>query len=155
MIFNKLFVAFLIPVSLVLIGLLFVWVPASVVQAGPDLPVRSTPTPASNDDDDDDDDHDSGPLGATIELQAADPPDGAWAVVQWQNSVGGWEDVDGWQGPLPQNTRWWVAEKDFGDGPFRWVMKHGIEGPVLGTSEAFNLPGGANETVRAAVSLAQ
>jgi hypothetical protein len=45
-----------------------------------------------------------------------------------------------------------VHEKDFGDGPFRWVVTQGKDGPVLGASRAFNLPGGANEMVRVAVS---
>jgi hypothetical protein len=45
-----------------------------------------------------------------------------------------------------------VHEKDFGDGPFRWVVTQGKDGPVLGASRAFNLPGGANETVRVTVS---
>ena len=85
MISNKWFVAFLIPVSLVLIGLLFVRLPVSVAQTGPNLPSRSTPTPTpahdDGDDDGDDDDDDSSPIGAYIELQVAGPPAGAWAVV--------------------------------------------------------------------------
>jgi hypothetical protein len=47
---------------------------------------------------------------------------------------------------------WWGYEKDFGDGPFRWVVTQGKKGPVLGVSRAFTLPGGANETVRITVS---
>jgi hypothetical protein len=84
-----------------------------------------------------------------------DAPSGAWRVVQWQDSAGDWQDVAGWQGPLPQNARWWVHEKDFGRGPFRWAITQGQGGLVLGVSQAFNLPGGANQTVQVTVSLAE
>jgi hypothetical protein len=130
---------------------LLVWavLPVSTVEAG--LPSRDTPTPAPQPGGGDDK-KDNTPVGAWIELQASS---GTWSVVQWQNSAGGWEDVAGWQGPLPQNTRWWVAEKDFGDGPFRWAVTQGQGGPVLGVSQAFNLPGGANETVQVTVSVVE
>jgi hypothetical protein len=131
-----------------LMGLL-AWaaLPAPVVEAG--LPARETPTPTpAPPPDSGGDKKDNKPLGAWIELQVAGAPAGAWSVVQWRSSAGGWENVAGWQGPLPQNTRWWVAEKDFGDGPFRWVVTWGPGGAELGASQPFNLPGGANETVR-------
>jgi hypothetical protein len=157
MISNKWFVTILIPIGLVLIGLLVVRFPVSVAQAGPNLPNRSTPTPANDDDDDDDDDRDSGPIGAYIELQVAGPPAGAWTVVQWQDTTGGWHNVEGWQGALDtkSGTRWWVAEKDFRTGPFRWVVTQGKSGSVVGASQMFNLPGGANEMVQITVSVAE
>jgi len=117
-----------------------------VAEAG--LPTRDTPTPtpvSSKDKDKDDD----GPIGAWLELQASGAPAGAWGTVQWQNEAGNWYNVDGWQGTLDESgsRRWWVAEKDFGSGPFRWVVTQGKGGPVLGTSQSFTLPAGANETV--------
>lgn len=121
--------------------------PASVAEA--DLPPRNTPTPipASSKDIDKDDD---GPIGAWLELQAGSAHAGKWSGVQWQNSAGAWENVDGWQGSLDEAGRcsWWVAAKDFGRGPFRWVITQGKGGPVLSASEPFYLPAGANETVK-------
>jgi hypothetical protein len=132
--------------------------PAPVAEAG--LPNRDTPTPVPHPDSGDDK-KDNTPVGAWIALQVSGTPDGApsgaWSVVQWQNSAGNWEIVEGWQGTLDPSggRRWWVAEKDFGDGPFRWVITQGKDGPALGTSQAFNLPDGANETVQVTVSLAE
>jgi hypothetical protein len=132
--------------AILFIGLL-AWTmdPAPVAEAS--LPSRSTPTPVSPKDKDKDDD---GPIGAWLELQAADALAGEWSGVQWQNSAGAWENVDGWQGALDETggCRWWVAAQDFGSGPFRWVITRGKGGPVLSTSEPFYLPDGANETVR-------
>ena len=137
-----------------LILLAGVGLPVPAVRA--DLPNRNTPTPAPQQDsgDDKNDKKDNAPIGAWINLQAAGAPVGGWSGVQWQNSAGGWENVEGWQGSLPQNTRWWVAQKDFGTGPFRWVISEGQGGPLLGTSESFNLPGGVNETVQVTIYLA-
>lgn len=134
---------------------LLVWailLPVPTIKA--DLPSRDTPTPAPQPGAGDDK-KDNTPVGAWIELQASGASSGAWSVVQWQNSAGGWENVEGWQGPLPQNTRWWVAEKDFGDGPFRWAVRQGKSGLVLGASQPFNLPDDANETVQVTVSVVE
>jgi hypothetical protein len=66
----------------------------------------------------------SGPIGTYIELVAPGQA-GAWSVVQWQDSVGNWHDVEGWRGTLDSQgvIRWWVDAKDFGTGPFRWVIE--------------------------------
>ncbi|MBN1218525.1 MAG: hypothetical protein JXM69_06345 [Anaerolineae bacterium] len=145
-------------IFMVLLMGLLAWaaLPAPVVEAG--LPVRETPTPIPAPPASGGDKKDNKPLGAWIEVQVSSAPAGAWSAVQWHSpsdgrSAGGWENVAGWQGPLPQNTRWWVAEKDFGDGPFRWVVTRGPGGAELGASQPFNLPGGANETVRVTVLL--
>jgi hypothetical protein len=133
------------------VGLL-VWAagPVSPARAGSDLPARETPTPTRAAEDHDDDEDDS-PVGAYIELEA---PGGNWAVVQWQNSAGTWEDVAGWSGALDAggSQRWWVAAKDFGTGPFRWVVTQGQDGPVVGSSESFDLPDEANETVQVSLT---
>ncbi len=148
-------ISFMFIVMLLLNGLL---TPA-VSQA--DLPGRDTPTPvpARNDndnDDDDDDDGDSRPLLAYIELFATSAPAGAWSVVQWQDPQGGWHDVEGWRSVLGSGgyQRWTVEAKDFGTGPFRWqVRQSGPEGTVLGVSEPFNLPAGANQVGQVQISL--
>jgi hypothetical protein len=127
---------------------------APAAEAG--LPARNTPTPVREQQEGKS--KDNGPSGAWIELHAelhAQPASAeAWSVVQWQNELGDWYDVEGWRGSLDGNgyQRWWVHEKDYGDGPFRWVITQGKDGPVLGISRAFNLPGGTNETVRVTVS---
>jgi hypothetical protein len=140
--------------SVILVGLALIialalaW-PAVPVQAGPELPPRNplpTQPPPAHDDD-------GRPVGAYIELYAPGAPAGAWAVVQWQDSAGGWHDVEGWQGALPDSARWWVHPKDFGTGPLRWLVKDGPEGAVVRVSEPFHLPGQPDQTVRRQVIL--
>jgi hypothetical protein len=68
----------------------------------------------------------------------------AWTVVQWQDSAGAWHDVEGWRQVVEETAvvRWWVAPKDAGTGPFRWVAyAAGAEREIVGTSAAFSLPG--------------
>jgi hypothetical protein len=113
-------------------------------QADNPLPPRETPTPVPADR------HKSSrskPVGAYIELVAPGAPAGAWATVQWQDSAGGWQDVTGWQGPAA-NSRWWVAAKDFGTGPFRWRVAQGPGGVEWGVSGPFHLPAGGNQILR-------
>jgi hypothetical protein len=45
-----------------------------------------------------------------------------------------------------------VASKDFGDGPFRWVVNQGTGGTVVGTSATFNLPTEPFETLFVTIS---
>lgn len=135
-------------VAALLIGL--AWPPR--IQAGPSLPPRDPPTatPAPKD-------KDKGaqkPVGAYIELQVQSTQAGLWSVVQWQDSAGGWHDVEGWRGPLAEgNRQWWVAARDFGTGPFRWSITEGSGGRLLDASQTFNLPTHANETLRVTVLL--
>jgi hypothetical protein len=137
-------------------GMLFVVLLAWTILLAPDaeasLPSRDTPTPtlSSRSGNDKRDDH---PVGAWIELQTQGAPAGAWVVVQWQDSDGNWHDVEGWGGDLANSSRWWVAHKDFGTGAFRWVVMQGRDGPPVGVSPAFNLPGAANETLQVTLSL--
>jgi hypothetical protein len=96
-------------------------------------------------------------VGGFIELhvQAVQVPAGVWTVVQWQDAFGGWHDVEGWQGTLDAGDQkvWWVADKDFSTGPFRWVVYQGQGGPSLVASESFYLPAVSGERVRVEVSL--
>jgi hypothetical protein len=90
------------------------------------------------------------PPGAYIELDLQGATADVWTVLQWQDGAGRWYDIEQWRGTLDANGRkkWWVAAKDFGTGPFRWVVTQGPDGPVLATSLPFNMPSEAYETVR-------
>jgi hypothetical protein len=125
-----------------LMGLLLVALP---VQADGGLPPRETPTPVPSGAAKEDD----APVGARIELRATGALAGAWAGVQWQDSAGGWRDVEGWQGSLTVDgcQSWWVAARDFGRGPFRWVVSEGPGGTLLASSGPFNLPGASGEVL--------
>ena len=149
MVFKKYVPAVWFVLALVMIGLmLLAWTPLPT-QAGPELPSRATPisiSPADNED------KDEKPIGAYIELQPQGNRDGVWTVVQWQDSTGGWQDVEGWQGPVHGGVKkWWVSQVDFDKGPFRWAVYQGQEGELLATSTPFYLPGTANELVRVEV----
>jgi hypothetical protein len=133
------------------------------VTPGP-RPPASTPTRPHSDKDESSgaDKKDEVLIGAFIELHvSASPagaraaPPGAWSVVQWQDDAGGWHAVEGWQGTIetPGQKVWWVAHRDFGAGPFRWVLHARQGGPLLATSHPFYLPTAANETVSVVVSL--
>lgn len=95
------------------------------------------------------------PLWAYIDLQVQSPRPGLWTVVQWQDTVGNWHDVDGWRSQLELSgwQRWTVADKDFGDGPFRWLVIEAQNSPPLATSPAFTLPSRANQIESSLVDL--
>jgi hypothetical protein len=95
--------------------------------------------------------------GIELHVNSFVPDTGVFAIVQWQDGLGGWHDVDSWRGELDGRARaiWWVSPDHFGDGPFRWLVYRGSDGEVLGTSEPFNLPGGHRHLVRVEVSLAE
>jgi LysM repeat protein len=83
------------------------------------------------------------PTGATIALAVVGAPAGAWTDVQWQDGLGQWHDVNGWQAALdPTGQRlWWVGNSMLGqNGLFRWVVTLGQGGPVWATSLVFHLP---------------
>lgn len=90
-----------------------------------------------------DDQGDGELLGAHISLLHAEP--GAWTVVQWQDADGTWQNVDGWRGQANGDVTWWVAEKDFGSGPFRWAIYAGQDQTKVSVSVVFNLPEAPNQ----------
>ena len=94
-------------------------------------------------------------VGAHIVLYVQAPPAGLWTIVQWQDALGGWHDVQGWQGTLDDGYQklWWVAEGDFNTGPFRWALYESQGGALLDVSESFHLPGLKGETVTMEASL--
>jgi hypothetical protein len=117
------------------------------------LPPRPTPTatltPVSP----------SPPWGA-IELHVQSARLELWTVVQWQDRLGVWHDVEGWRGTLDEivggvgKKVWWVARADFNKGPFRWAIYQSHGGRLLATSSTFQLPRTDNQTVVVEVSLA-
>ncbi len=146
-------IAVIISATLILslLGILFglAW-PPLLIKAGPTLPPRQLPTVPPDKDDKDDDD--PAPVGAYIELSVLPSQSGGWAYIQWKGGDGHWHMVDGWAGEISGNQRWWVDEKDFNKGPFRWVVGE-QEGAIRGISESFSLPDGANEVVSVTVSV--
>ena len=73
--------------------------------------------------------------------------------MQWQDFDGNWHDVEGWRGFAEGSGKlWWVAQKDFGTGPFRWIVESGPDGEILATSAPFTLPGEPNATLSVTVS---
>jgi hypothetical protein len=90
------------------------------------------------------------PAGGAITLQAYPIDPAFWTVVQWQDTNGGWHDVDGWQAPFDEQHQvaWGIAPDDFGKGPFRWVIYEGQGGAMIAASDPFTLPASAGEAVR-------
>ncbi len=87
----------------------------------------------------------SGPRGARIRLTANPHLGTIWSVVQWQGGDGVWHDVEGWRGEAHRGVvSWWVLPKDFGTGPFRWVIEAHPGAPPLGVSPSFYLPSEAD-----------
>jgi len=141
---NRTFTYFwLVIILAALVGLTLLVPP---VQAGSALPTRGAPTPTPTGS------NDQQPVVAAIELEVPTDWASAWAVVQWQDGLGAWHDVEGWRGWLPDNGRQWVVAKDFATGPFRWVVMAEPEGPVLGVSDSFYLPGAANEWLKVSIA---
>lgn len=109
-------------VILALIGTILVAesLPPVRVEAG--LPPRETPVPAQPSGDEDCGGDEA--IGAHIVLYVPAAPDGVWTIVQWQDTAGGWHDIDGWQGTLDVGHRitWWLAPDLFGRGAFRWLV---------------------------------
>ncbi|MBU1110905.1 hypothetical protein KKB83_04795 [Patescibacteria group bacterium] len=102
--------------------------------------------------------------GGVIELRislTAGPPEWQkfWTTVQWQDASGGWHDVEGWQGTFDRTENgnavkiWWVSEAQLGTGPYRWQVSR-QNGELVATSETFNLPAEAGQTVVVEVTAA-
>ena len=82
-----------------------------------------------------------------------------WTAVQWQDILGNWRNVEGWQGTFDEfnhdkdsnmcegNKVWWVVQADFGKSPLRWVVYQSQGGRLLAQSELFYLPGLTGEIV--------
>ncbi len=93
-----------------------------------------------------------GKVGAGIELWVSGAVGPVSAVVQWQDGLGTWHDIDGWRGEVEDDTvLWFVAEKDFSTGPYRWVVYD--DTGTLGTGESFDMPTGVKQLVQVVVSI--
>lgn len=103
--------------------------PTSTATSSPTATVRATPEPRPKD-----------PV-ATLILYIRPSPSGLWSVVQWQDTQGDWHDVEGWRGTVVNGkTVWWVEEKDFGTGPFRWTIYAEGDGALVAITRSFYLP---------------
>lgn len=93
--------------------------------------------------------------GALIALQAQPLQPGLWTRVQWQDTHGGWHDIEGWQGAFnpDQQVLWYVGPEHLGTGPFRWLVYQEQGGNLLGVSQPFDLPSRGGELLRVALSL--
>ena len=109
------------------------------------LPPRPEPPPTPN------------PVsGGGIELRVWSAQARSWdtveTVVQWQDGLGGWHDIEGWRGKLDQlfadggRKTWFVSAELFGKGPFRWVVYE--DDKTLATSDPFTMPSANGQTVR-------
>jgi len=90
-----------------------------------------------------------------LELRVEPVQPGLWAVVQWVDAPGNWHDVPNWRSQLQGGTQTWeVFPPQLGQGPFRWVVSYGPDGPQAAASEPFHLPRNVGERVLINVSLA-
>jgi len=119
-----------------------------VAPAYADLPPRPTPVAPQVKD------KPSRPAVAPIILNTNPAPSGLWSVVQWQDAQDGWQDVPSWRGAVVNGrTIWWVEQKDFGKGPFRWAVLQGESGALVATSQPFTLPTQPQKLLVVAVTL--
>lgn len=80
-----------------------------------------------------------------------------WTVIEWSDGQNTWYPVAGWQGNLDAiaqgdtgwvgSKEWWVGKENLGTGPFRWKIYEYSGGPLLVTSEPFELPETAGKTL--------
>lgn len=79
---------------------------------------------------------------AAIILTLSDPDLAYWTSVQWLDEEDEWQDASGWQSDFNENGMvvWAVAAKDYGTGPYRWVIYTEEDGTVHSTTDLFYLP---------------
>ncbi len=87
--------------------------------------------------------------GGYFGIHVTNATQGMWVAVQWQDGLGNWYNVDGWQGELHNNHQqlWWVDKSNFGKGPFRWIVYDKQGGTEIVTSSLFYLPQNMGEVV--------
>lgn len=91
-----------------------------------------------------------------IRLLVTPAQEGLWSVVEWQGANGAWHVVEGWQGTVDAGAkRWAVYERNFGEGPFRWVIYDSPTGRVKGVSAPFTLPGNEGEELIVRIELSR
>ena len=79
---------------------------------------------------------------------------GLWTAVQWLDGDE-WRDVVGWQTSLNESgmVAWAVAEANFGERPFRWLLYDRQGGELIAASDPFALPDHEHQIVRVTVAL--
>jgi hypothetical protein len=88
------------------------------------------------------------PSVATLILEVQPAKSSLWSVVQWQDASKNWHDVDAWRGAIVNGrTIWWVEQKDWATGPFRWVIYNQDSNRLLVTSQSFMLPDQARKSL--------
>ena len=99
---------------------------------------------------------DNSNAGALIFLHVPAPPADLETIVQWQDGLGEWHDVEGWQGMLNDSDFivWWVAPRDLGAVWYRWHV-YTADGRISTTSDAFSLPSHPNQTQHILITLSQ
>lgn len=82
-----------------------------------------------------------------IELRVPGAPPELRSAVQWEGPPGTWHDVEGWQQMLGASgiVRWSVYPRDYGSGPFRWILRDASGREMLAASDAFRLPARSGE----------
>jgi hypothetical protein len=133
--------------------------PVQALPPRPTVPADSEEDPAS--------------LGAQIQLKAQFPDDWSWqtvhwqdlwTVVQWQDALGEWHAVEGWQGSLDTIKigkdgtvvglkTWWLGYENLGQGPVRWQVFESHGGQLLTSSDTFHLPAASKTTLEVNVLL--
>ena len=74
-----------------------------------------------------------------------------WAIVQWQDGLGEWNDCAGWQGGLDSvadgqaSKTFWVVQTDGGKGPFRWIVLREASAAAVAVGDPFFLPSDPSE----------
>lgn len=128
----------------------------------PGLPPRPEPTPEPMPE------PSPPPEGGLIELRINFDPERSWAehpwsemdtVVQWQDGLGDWHDVESWRGSLDEvagyegRKSWWLDRSLFGKGPFRWAFYLRRGDPPLKFSEEFYMPTADGSIVRTRIAV--
>lgn len=83
---------------------------------------------------------------ARISIEVAGVSPTTYAVVQYQDTAGAWQNVAGWQSVVIVNAKglataqWGLDRASFGNGPLRWALYSEKGGTIIGYSPTFNLP---------------
>lgn len=79
---------------------------------------------------------------AAIILTLSNPDSAYWTSVQWLDEDDEWQDVSDWQSDFNDAglVVWAVAAKDYGTGPYRWVIYDEKDGTMYSTTDLFYLP---------------
>ncbi|MBI5879549.1 MAG: hypothetical protein HZB53_18010 [Chloroflexi bacterium] len=136
----------------------------SAMAVAPGLPPRPMPGDGDNGDD-----GGGGGMGSQIVLIIHLSTDDTrnlsawralWTIVQWQDGTGQWHDVDNWQGAPKGNPgdayhqAYAIDERNYGKGPFRWIVRTTKGSTDAAVSQPFNLPRNTSEAVRIDVAVA-